>query len=287
MSDNKIVDNVVEQVLENLNAMGIIYLPKANQPLVQQTSFPTFTAEVVQPEQEVTNNHGVFHGSLATDSIVVSDDNDIVYANGGDDQIAGGNGNDILHGQLGNDIIFANQGDDMLYGGLGADLLNGGAGHDHIYGGDGADFITGDAGNDVITAGTDAGSFSFTDFTTIDTIAVNIFGTNTTEVDFGSADVIYSDQDRVFGGSGKDTFIYNTGDGVDTIMDFDITEDKLMLNINDATTLRFIDTLAGTWVSIDEDSGVMLEGINLTESTTINDILTENALIISAKADII
>ena len=88
--------------------------------------------------------------------------------------------------------IDGGMGDDTLTGGSGADNLMGGAGADTIAGGNGDDTIDGGAGGDTITGGAGA--------------------------------------DSLTGGSGSDVFIYTgTGDGGDTIKDFETVSDSLDL----------------------------------------------------------
>ena len=103
--------------------------------------------------------------------------------NGGDgnDTIAAGLGNDDLSGGLGDDILSGEDGNDFLYGDDGDDTLNGGSGNDILNGYVGADTLNGGDGNDVLVGG------------------------------FGN--------DISSGGTGDDTYLFNLGDGVDTIDD--------------------------------------------------------------------
>lgn len=103
--------------------------------------------------------------------------------NGGDgnDTIAAGLGNDDLSGGLGDDILSGEDGNDFLYGDDGDDTLNGGSGDDILNGYVGADTLNGGDGNDVLVGG------------------------------LGN--------DISSGGTGDDTYLFNLGDGVDTIDD--------------------------------------------------------------------
>ena len=81
--------------------------------------------------------------------------------NGGDgnDTILGTNNTDIIGGQLGNDSVLAGGGDDRIFGGDGNDILTAGQGNDVIDGGAGDDFIFGALGNDTATGGEGADRF--------------------------------------------------------------------------------------------------------------------------------
>jgi Ca2+-binding RTX toxin-like protein len=117
--------------------------------------------------------------------------------------------NDTVFGGLGNDYIFGGKGDDTLYGDLetiptySSNLTM----NDVIYGGDGDDFIYGNAGDDKLYG--DAGN---------DTI----YGGNGNDIIWGG-----SGNDTLWGGAGQDTFVLARGQGVDTIKDFNINEDKI------------------------------------------------------------
>ena len=102
----------------------------------------------------------------------------------------------------GEDIVLAGEGDDTIYGGGDSDWLVGGEGDDAIYGGAGDDTIDGGEGDDTIYGG--AGD---------DTIT-------------GGA----GDDCQLNGGSGADTFVFGTGDGKDTIKDFENGTDTIDLS---------------------------------------------------------
>jgi len=90
---------------------------------------------------------------------------------------------DVLQGLGGDDVLQGLGGNDELDGGAGNDTLDGGVGNDILIGGDGNDTLNGGdaSGNDVLQGGT------------------------------GS--------DVLAGGNGSDTYIYNLGDGADTVVD--------------------------------------------------------------------
>lgn len=117
-----------------------------------------------------------------------------------------GTGNEL------NNVITGNSGANTIYGGAGDDTITDTGGNNSIYGGDGNDTVTinyvganlleGGAGNDTLTVthnsanGYDAGYYN----------------ESTTFV--GGAG-----NDRMVGSSGADTYVFNRGDGSDTILD--------------------------------------------------------------------
>ena len=91
--------------------------------------------------------------------------------------------------------IIGSEENDTIKGGNGKDTIKGGDGNDKLYGEKGNDSLIGGAGDDSLWGG--AGS------------------------------------DILTGGGGADVFIYNNGDGNDTITDFDSSVDKIIVNAGD------------------------------------------------------
>ncbi len=104
----------------------------------------------------------------------------------------GGSGDVTFTTLGGHDIVFAEEGDDTIYGGGGDDWLVGGEGADTIEGGADDDDIYGGEGDDTLTGGTG--------------------------------------DDTLTGGEGADTFVFASGDGKDTITDFENGTDKIDLS---------------------------------------------------------
>jgi Ca2+-binding RTX toxin-like protein len=120
-------------------------------------------------------------------------ESDVIYGLGGNDTINGGYGNDTLYGGEGNDALTGDYGDD---------LLEGGDGDDTLLGGNGVDTLKGGSGNDILAA--------------YDTNWPNThydFSANTLEGGTGA--------DTLYGSTGADTYIFNIGDGADTIYEND------------------------------------------------------------------
>ena len=131
---------------------------------------------------------------------LVLDMRDIDYAASGyedDDTLNGTSGGDILSGGGGDDILSSQGGDDYLIGGKGNDTLDGGDGLDDLYGGDGNDTLRGGKDKDYLLGGA---------------------GNDTLEG--GSGDDVLTGgtgNDILKGGLGNDIYIFNRGDGEDTI----------------------------------------------------------------------
>jgi Ca2+-binding RTX toxin-like protein len=86
-----------------------------------------------------------------------------------------------IEGSASADSITGTGGNDAIYGLAGSDTLKGGSGNDSLHGGAGDDNLKGEAGDDTLAGGT------------------------------GS--------DRLEGGAGNDTYVWDLGDGSDTILD--------------------------------------------------------------------
>lgn len=85
------------------------------------------------------------NGNGQANTIIGTQDGDVIRARGGNDTVLGGEGNDS---------IIANAGDDYVEGGLGDDTLKGGNGNDWLFGGEGDDVVIGNKGNDTLVAST-------------------------------------------------------------------------------------------------------------------------------------
>ena len=136
-----------------------------------------------------------------------TDENDMIYARTGDDLAAGGKGDDYISGGKGDDQLRGDVnsrlpggtvgGDDIIFGGEGDDRIGGKGGNDELHGEDGDDLIWGDDGNDTLRGGLGDDMLTGDDFS---------------------------------GGSGADTFILAMGEGMDTIIDFEVDMDMIVLD---------------------------------------------------------
>ena len=159
----------------------------------------------------------VLFGGTEADLLFGESGDDVLDGGQGADELQGGDGNDVLVGGTEDDRLFGDAGTDVLDGGGGADLLVGDAGDDTMFGGEGndqleggvgTDFLAGDAGNDVLIGGADADLlFGGEGNDTLQGGAGDDELTGGTGVDFLS------------GGAGADTYVFNLGDGVESIVD--------------------------------------------------------------------
>ncbi|WP_094160434.1 calcium-binding protein [Thiomonas delicata] len=150
-----------------------------------------------------------------------------------------GSGDDVVDGHDGNDILNAAGGNDLLDGGAGDDTLNAGDGDDVVYGGAGADKIDGGNGNDLLDGG--EGN---------DTLA-DAAGFNTLRG--GAGDDALSGHGSFEGGAGNDTlsaaglywdnsgdtYLFNPGDGQDTIVEWGTNNAYYHANLGAKDVLKF------------------------------------------------
>uniref|UniRef100_A0AAN0NJH5 M10 family metallopeptidase C-terminal domain-containing protein n=1 Tax=Yoonia rhodophyticola TaxID=3137370 RepID=A0AAN0NJH5_9RHOB len=184
------------------------------------------------------------------------------------ENIIGGRGDNTLIGSSGDNRIEGNRGDDDHYGG---------AGNDYILGSTGVDFFDGGDGIDTIDFSYSSGAF------TINLAASNaVFSGGTVEqvVDFenivgGSGDngLIGSDaanvingmsgNDTLTGGGGADYFAFGANFGTDTITDFEIFHDRIVIDISalDFANLSITDTAAGARLSFGTSDSILLEDV--------------------------
>ncbi|MEG4307513.1 S8 family serine peptidase, partial [Microcoleus sp. D3_18a_C4] len=107
------------------------------------------------------------------------------------DRILGTNGDDIVTGDSPNNVLLGLRGNDSLDGAVGNDTLFGGKGNDTLLGSSGDDVLFGNRGDDLLNGG------------------------------LGS--------DSLTGGNGVDKFLLSTNSGTDTITDFEVGKDLLVL----------------------------------------------------------
>lgn len=114
-----------------------------------------------------------------------------------------GAGDDVFTGGSGADVVSGADGNDILDGGAGNDILYGNEGADTLSGGAGDDSLDGGAGNDFMRSG--------------------------------------SGSDTITTGSGSDIIGLSTGDGADTVTDFDMTLDVNGFTADQLMSLDLVD----------------------------------------------
>jgi VCBS repeat-containing protein len=192
----------------------------------------------------------------ANEVLIGGSGNDTLVGGRGADRLRGLGGSDLLIGGAGNDLIAGDAGADRLIGGAGIDTLQGGTGNDRLDGGAGADLLSGGGGNDVyvvddrrdriVESGTGLdrivtsvdvvlpATLSVEAITGRGSVGLRLVGNAFKQKIFGSlgADVLNGKggADVLKGGGGKDAFVFDRpGDGVDTILDFAVRQDKIQL----------------------------------------------------------
>jgi endoglucanase len=197
-------------------------------------------------------------GGSADDTILGGNGNDTLYGQGGTDQLVGDAGDDKLYGGDARDMLSGGDGVDWLFSGTGNDMLNGGAGLDHLWGGLGADALVGGAGADYAryddanygnlslrldNASLNVGAVAIGDtYAEIEGLVGGagndvIIGNAANNFLFGSGGADYMDgragNDYLNGGAGADRFRFanalNATTNVDTIADFNIADDTILL----------------------------------------------------------
>ena len=170
----------------------------------------TATTPVISSDGIVTGTDG---NDIINSSTIVDPDGDTVDDSGqtirglyGDDTITAGDGDDQVWGDNGRDTVYLEAGNDIFHdngqdNNHAHDTVFGGAGNDTLYGGGGQDIFAGDSGDDILLG-----------------------GINDDTLTGGVGD------DSLTGGAGADTFIFTGGDGADTITDFEIGIDTLVIN---------------------------------------------------------
>ncbi len=160
--------------------------------------------------------------------------NDIIslLSTNGDDIIKGYNSqNNIIDGKDGNDTIsIASNLSNIVHGGSGNDTINSSLGTNTIYGDNGNDTITTGSGNDTIYGG--------------------------------------DGNDVVTTGSGADIVVLNSVEGYDSVLDFNVSQDKFQL---DSTIFESLVDLQGV-LSVDNISF----GANKTVANDENDFIIYN-----------
>lgn len=134
---------------------------------------------------------------------------------------------------MGDDVVWGNGGRDTIFGGRGNDILLGNGGRDSLFGGNGEDILKGGEHDDRLNGGLD--------------------------------------NDRLVGGEGSDTFIFKDGYDRDTIADFNVDEDILVLrevsSVVDLNDLRAHASLAdgGVVIKFSDSDSLLLQDLELAD----------------------
>ena len=191
-------------------------------------------------------------GGDANDVIKGQQSSDRLLGDKGSDNLAGGLGSDSLYGGRGSDTIGGGRGNDQIYGSTGNNVITGGLNNDTLYGGRDKDLLNGNSSNDVLLGGNGNDILQG--------------GLGSDKLDGGNGDDLLTGgrgNDTLKGGKGRDQFIYNAiTDAIDTITDFQVGQDKIVLknlfsksgygsNSPFKTYVKLVQSGANTIVSID------------------------------------
>ncbi|MEL6915463.1 MAG: hypothetical protein AAFP13_13265 [Pseudomonadota bacterium] len=199
-------------------------------------------------------------GGVGEDLLESGAGNDFVRGGRGEDTIKGGGGHDALRGQRNADTMEGGSGDDNIKGGGGNDRLIGGSGSDFIKGGTRVDYMEGGTGDDRIFGNA------------FDDTLIGGSGNDRLNAGGGNDSLVGgTGRDTLKGGAGEDTFVFDLGDGRDTILDFQNNVDTLQFTValtggltnGAAIVSEFADVVEGRTV-FDFGSGqtIALDGVN-------------------------
>ncbi|WP_223639280.1 M10 family metallopeptidase [Rhodobacter sp. TJ_12] len=253
----------------------------------------TATNGLDQLHGETGNDHlsagddgAVLSGGLGNDTLLGGAGADRTYDNGGRDYVDLGGGDDrytatgdtagtgdTVHGGTGADRITTSDGDDLLFGDDGNDTLSSGAGNDTVRGGQGDDVVALGLGDDRFEDSVDTGN-DRVDGGEGNDLIISFGGQDTLEGGAG-ADTIFGNQgddtliggtgdDQLSGGAGVDVFVFTTGDGADTIVDFKIGTD--VLDLTAVAGLAVWDDLSAALGQSGGDTVLSFDGLEITLS---------------------
>ncbi|MEM6624730.1 MAG: hypothetical protein AAF674_21135 [Pseudomonadota bacterium] len=185
---------------------------------------------------------------------------DKIFGDVNGNALSGGDGADMIYGRHGRDTLFGGDGDDLLHGGVGADHLVGGAGTDRAQYNHAVWSLTVNMGNPQENSGEAVGD-------TYDSVE-NLYGSNFNDTLSGD-----SGDKGIWGGLGRDLFIFTDGWGHDTLHDFDVLGQIELIDLSGVTEITDnFDLSVNHLTIVGEDSvvhagdnSITLKGINLAE----------------------
>jgi Ca2+-binding RTX toxin-like protein len=232
--------------LADFNADGNLDLAQPNSSFTQQVSVLLNQGDNSDDDDnndDDDSDDDVLVGTSEDDTVVGSTEDDVIEGLEGDDVLAGDLGNDLIEGGDGADIIRgdlndrspggSDGGNDTLIGGTGDDRIGDKGGNDELFGGEGEDQLFGDDGDDLLRGG---------------------LGNDTLTGDDSS------------GGEGVDTFVLAEGEGIDTIVDFELGIDLIGL-AEEITADQLSITANGnnTEISLASDVLAILSGVDASD----------------------
>jgi Ca2+-binding RTX toxin-like protein len=156
------------------------------------------------------------------------DGNDTLTADGGQNELFGGAGGDTLYGmggnnyldgEEGNNILAAYDGYNELFAGSGNDILQASGGNSYLDAGAGNDTLIADGGGNILLGG-DGNDLLYVSGAGNGSILDGGAGSDILQGGDGNDTLIGgAGNDTLSGGLGQDTYIFNKGDGADTVYD--------------------------------------------------------------------
>ncbi len=208
-----------------------------------------FADGTILNHNEMLKHFSPIEGTESADTIYGSSANDTIYGHGGNDSLCGDFGNDIIYGGAGNDTISGSDGNDTIYGEDGNDYIESGKGYDIVYGGAGKDTIKNTYNSSAYYSYFDGGDGDDN---------IQVYGNNTIIGGNGN-DIIQANgnntvnggggNDYMSGSSGNNVYIYNLGNGNDTISD---------AGSNDNDTIQFGEGITTDNISFTYSQGNLL-----------------------------
>jgi Ca2+-binding RTX toxin-like protein len=232
---NKTIQSAIsENTGASLNTQ--IQSATANNPTVRNT-LDTDDSSTPSTSEEPFPSSGIEFVKDGTNTTESTDGDDTITGSANDDVLRGKKGNDLLFSLDGNDWMNGNQGNDLTDGGIGDDTLYGGKGFDTLTGGAASDFLSGNRGEDILIG---------------EKADDTLYGGQGNDIlvggqgnDFLSGDL---GDDTLVGEVGSDRFLLSTNFGMDTIDDFEVGQDLLVLG----------NGLTFSQLTIAQDSGATL-----------------------------
>jgi trimeric autotransporter adhesin len=235
--------------------------------------------------QAVGNNNELYGGAGADTLVAVGSGNyldgwggnNTLQAQGGNNTLFGESGDDILQATDGNNYLDAGDGNNTLIASGGGNTLIAGAGDDSLTAWGGSNTLSGGDGNDTLSASDynfDASGnlFLFTGNNTLDGGGGNdtLYGGSGNDTLIGG-----TGNDTLAGGDGNDTYVYNIGDGTDTIYDSSANGQINTLAFGDGISLTNIVLGLGS-LKLDLGNGDVIHIANFNPGDALNSSSIQN-----------
>jgi Ca2+-binding RTX toxin-like protein len=260
---------------------------------LQQVERLQFKDAIIDAPQLPVNQEG----TSAADIITAGNGGEVLYGLDGNDRLVGGAGDDSLIGGLGSDQLIGGNGNDDLFIDNNDTLVDGGEGWDTVYvddtqgapaalhltlAGTNVEFVYGGMGNDVFDAsGVSTGIEMWGQWA--DDVLIGGSGDDTLLGDEwligGGNDILDggAGNDWLDGGNGSDTFVFRAGCGLDTLYDFDQTQDAtgtMVMAPEDHDVIRFEGGLFANFDALVASGAMAQVGANVVITLDATDQIT-------------